>query len=424
MVDLTNGKQEKTVEVEEPAPCYACCLASHNPLPESPSLVERLHHALLCPPHGPPALLVTYAIALVTVWAVAYCLLGQVALPGTSTIEVSIHGGTVFSLLALLTVSLIMGWVMEKLHMPPLLGMLLTGIALKNIPYIDVARGVDPEWYAATRSTALVVILLRACLGLSPEALKKLSAMVFRLAFMPCLAESFAVAVAARVLLGLPWQWGFMLGFVLAAVSPAVVVSCLLNLQERGYGVTKGIPTLVIAAASMDDVLAISCFTLLLGANNPKERLFVALAWLPKATVQAAMGPLALDKARQALASYLEDNSGLSCEDIQKEEELLELCNMVNYGTQMLTVAVMAILITAPMGAILIMLTGPRLLAQDVPDDAKEAKEEHKLPGTYEMQELGDADGFSDSPNRVARFKAAQHHGSQQLIAARRFSCL
>ena len=56
------------------------------------------------------------------------------------------------------------------------------------------------------------------------------------------------MAVAARVFLGLPWQWGFMLGFVLAAVSPAVVVSCLLNLQERGYGVTKGIPTLVIAA--------------------------------------------------------------------------------------------------------------------------------------------------------------------------------
>ena len=56
-----------------------------------------------------------------------------------------------------------------------------------------------------------------------------------------------------------------MLGFVLAAVSPAVVVSCLLSLQDRGYGVVKGIPSLVIAAASMDDVLAISCFTILLG---------------------------------------------------------------------------------------------------------------------------------------------------------------
>ena len=55
-----------------------------------------------------------------------------------------------------------------------------------------------------------------------------------------------------------PWMWGFMLGFVLAAVSPAVVVPCLLSLQEKGYGVDKGIPTLVIAAASVDDVLAIS----------------------------------------------------------------------------------------------------------------------------------------------------------------------
>ena len=83
----------------------------------------------------------------------------------------------------------------------------------------------------------------------------------------------------------LPWLWGFMLGFVLSAVSPAVVVPCLLSLQSRGLGVAKGglgisslvvfsqnklshqpgIPTLVIAAASIDDVLAISCFTILVG---------------------------------------------------------------------------------------------------------------------------------------------------------------
>ena len=112
--------------------------------------------------------------------------------------------------------------------------MLLTGIIMKNVPPY-IALGVDPEWYAATRSTALVVILLRACLGLNPEKLKQLSAMVFRLAFLPCLAESTAVAAASYVLLGLPWIWGFMLGFILAAVSPAVVVSCLLSLQETDF---------------------------------------------------------------------------------------------------------------------------------------------------------------------------------------------
>ena len=72
-------------------------------------------------------------------------------------------------------------------------------------------------------------------LGLDPIALRKLSAMVFRLAFSPCLAETVIVAVASHLLLGFPWQWGFMLGFILAAVSPAVVVPCLLSLQVKYF---------------------------------------------------------------------------------------------------------------------------------------------------------------------------------------------
>ena len=60
-----------------------------------------------------------------------------------------------------------------------------------------------------------------------------------RLAFSPCLAETLVVAVASHLLLGFPWLWGFMLGFTLAAVSPAVVVPCLLSLQEKGFGVKK-----------------------------------------------------------------------------------------------------------------------------------------------------------------------------------------
>ena len=90
----------------------------------------------------------------------------------------------------------------------------------------------------------------------------------------------------------------------------------------------------------------------------------------------------------------------------------------------MLTVAVMAILITAPMGAILIMFTGPRLLTQDVPDGGGEQNEDRKIVGMQEMHELGDRREIDQSPNSLERFKAAQHHGSQQLIAARRFSCL
>ena len=82
----------------------------------------------------------------------------------------------------------------------------------------------------------------------------------------------------------------------------------------------------------------------------------------------------------------------------------------------MLTVAVMAILITAPLGAILIMLTGPRLLARDVPEEGEEVHE-------HEMQTMPETE-LDQSPLSLARFKAAQHHGSQQLIKARRYSCL
>ena len=83
---------------------------------------------------------------------------------------------------------------------------------------------------------------------------------------MPCIAEACTVGLVSHFLLGFPWLWGFMLGFVLGAVTPAVIVPTLLSLQEKGYGVTKGIPTLIIAAASADDVLAISAFGVVLGA--------------------------------------------------------------------------------------------------------------------------------------------------------------
>ena len=86
---VPNGNGSETCEREGvKEPWYTPCLASGHPLPPSPSLLTRAHHALLCPPHGAPALLVSYSLALATVWAVAYCVLGRVALPGTQDIQV------------------------------------------------------------------------------------------------------------------------------------------------------------------------------------------------------------------------------------------------------------------------------------------------------------------------------------------------
>merc|ERR1719435_160631 len=115
------------------------------------------------------------------------------------------------------------------------------------------------------RSLCLTVILLMAGLELDPDQLKKLSGMVIKATFIPCFVEATAVAVLSNLVLGLPWTVGFMLGFVLAAVSPAVIIPSLMSLSKRGYGVAKGIPTLVIAACSADDVVAISGFGIFMG---------------------------------------------------------------------------------------------------------------------------------------------------------------
>uniref|UniRef100_A0A4W3JED1 Solute carrier family 9 member B2 n=1 Tax=Callorhinchus milii TaxID=7868 RepID=A0A4W3JED1_CALMI len=145
------------------------------------------------------------------------------------------------------------------------LGMLLAGFLLRNIPVVSEAVYIDQKWSSALRSIALAVILTRAGLGLDPKALMKLKAVCIRLAFGPCIVETCAVCVLAHFLLQMPWSWGFILGFVLAAVSPAVVVPSMLILQEEGFGVDKGIPTLLMAAGSFDDILAITGFNTCLG---------------------------------------------------------------------------------------------------------------------------------------------------------------
>ena len=435
----------------------------------------------------------TYVLVLLLIWGSIWSLRGEDALP---------PNGYLFNILLLFVVSYLSGELIKCVGLPPLLAMLITGFIIGNVFELNL----DKKLSAILRSTALVIILLRAGLGLDPKAIVKLSTVCVRLSFIPCLVETLTVAVASHLLLGFPIVWGALLGFVLAAVSPAVVVPGLILLQEKGFGVDKGVPTLVIAAASIDDVLAITGFglcialvfdskssllwnimrgpvevvvgvalgaligfilwyipsgktsnnqrllilllsgifslfgslaidmggagplaclvvsfvaalkwrqheditkpiqrylktfwlifqpllfaligtevklsnikpdaigwalmTLALGLTtriatamtvvfggelNLKEKLFIGLAWLPKATVQAAVGPIALDMARD-----------------KNDQKSIELANLV------LTIAVLAIVITAPIGAIAIAILGPKCLNKQQKQDYIECKD-------------------------------------------------
>ncbi|KAM7538941.1 hypothetical protein Aperf_G00000057574 [Anoplocephala perfoliata] len=119
---------------------------------------------------------------------------------------------------------------------------------------------VNKAMSSSLRQIALATILTRAGLGLKPSTLRRIWSGVLRLTCVPCLTEAFACAVVAKYLMSWPWSWAFMMGFVLAAVSPAVVVPSMLRLEIAGWGMAAGIPTLVMAASSLDDVLAITGF--------------------------------------------------------------------------------------------------------------------------------------------------------------------
>lgn len=441
-------------------------------------------------------------VFLVLLWGLLYSLVHHEVTPR----------GDLFKILVLVLLAFLVGKVVALARLPPLLGMLITGIALRTSGFYQIS-GVYKHIVVTLREIALSVILIKAGLGLDPVALYKLSLVVIRLAICPCIAEAVGAAVLSHFIFGYPWLWGLLLGFLLSAVSPAVVVPVLLALQERGYGESKGIATLVIAASSMDDVLAISiygiclsmifstgnanigqqllqgplemligltagivwgllsaiiphrddklvvvkrsvmigagglcailgaelvdfagagplacitasfvgclcwkmqgwgshnpvstvfgkvwlllqpmlfgligaeidlnelryetissglivifgalvvriiccCFVLLGGKLNMKEVLFVNLAWLPKATVQAALAPDALDMVRK------------SSENPDPVD--------IDRGETILTIAVLSILVTAPLGSIGITLGGPHLLSQEHPPDSTSEQE-------------------------------------------------
>lgn len=93
-----------------------------------------------------------------------------------------------------------------------LTGMLVMGFILLNVPHIDVAKDILPSWSSVLRSMSLVIILLKAGLGIDTVALKKLGFVCLRLSFLPCLAEACIIAVVAYFILQFPWDWAFMLG--------------------------------------------------------------------------------------------------------------------------------------------------------------------------------------------------------------------
>ena len=181
----------------------------------------------------------------------------------------------IVSLAELLVLGLIVDWAFRRMTVPGLVGMLFLGVLFG--PY--VLGLVNPELLAVSgdfRLIALIVILLRAGFELSKDTLNRVGGRVLLLATVPAIVEGVAIMVLGPPLLGLSLMESAILGSILAAVSPAVVVPLMIRFMEQGKGAKKGIPTMILAAAALDDVFVIVIYSVLIGMYTGSS---VNVAW-------------------------------------------------------------------------------------------------------------------------------------------------
>ena len=181
------------------------------------------------------------------------------------------------SIAMILLMGMFMGWICKKIHLPSLTGMIFTGIILG--PYfLNMIDSSLLNISSELRKIALIIILTRAGLSLDLNDLKRVGRPAILMCFVPACFEIMGMIILAPKLLGISILDAAIMGTVVGAVSPAVIVPKMLKLMEEGYGVRHSIPQLILAGASVDDVFVIVMFTAFTGlaqGNDVSIRSFV-----------------------------------------------------------------------------------------------------------------------------------------------------
>ena len=167
------------------------------------------------------------------------------------------------SIIWILLMGFFVGQIARRMRVPALVGMVLVGMVLG--PY--GGNVIAPEVLAAAdslRVIAVMVILMKAGLGLDREKLAQQGTVALRLGFLPAACEAIAIAFASIWLLQFDFATGLLLGCIIGAESPAVIVPGMLRLKSLGWGVKKGIPDAILTGSALSDVLLLLVFSLLL----------------------------------------------------------------------------------------------------------------------------------------------------------------
>lgn len=207
-----------------------------------------------------------------------------------------------FSIALLLLGGMFAGWLCRKLRLPALLGMIIVGV-LAGPAVLDLIDGSILGISSQLRKIALIIILSRAGLTLNLEDLKKNGRPAVLMCFVPAAFEITGMILLAPVLLPVTRLEAAVMGSVVAAVSPAVIVPKMIKLMEEGYGVRKGIPQIILAGASVDDVFVIVLFSAFTSLAQGKEISVISFVNIPVSILLGAVIGMLLG---YALASYFQ----------------------------------------------------------------------------------------------------------------------
>ena len=188
------------------------------------------------------------------------------------------------SIALIFLIGMTLGWLCSKLRLPSLIGMVITGIILG--PYSlncidDSILSISSE----LRKIALIIILLRAGLTLNVSDLKKVGRPAILMCFVPACFEICGMMILAPKFLGVSLMDAAIIGAVVGAVSPAVIVPKMIKLINEKRGTEKGVPQLILAGASVDDVFVIVMFTVFIGLAQGKKISFLTIVNIPASII-------------------------------------------------------------------------------------------------------------------------------------------
>lgn len=175
-----------------------------------------------------------------------------------------------FSVAIIILLGLLFSKLFKQVKLPGLLGMLILGIIIG--PYgLNLIDKAILNISGDLRAIALIIILLRAGFGIHMDSLRKVGMSAIKMSFIPDVVEGLTVMFVSHYLLGLPIVEAGMLGFIIAAVSPAVIVPQMLSFIKRRMGTGKGIPLIILTGASVDDVVSITIFSIFLSIYGGQQ---------------------------------------------------------------------------------------------------------------------------------------------------------